>query len=96
MDPALCTLLARELTHYPPGAVVRLANNEIAIVCRRTRHPDQPIVLAIVSSEGRPYPEPRKRVTSHAVYRVDKPAAQSEIKSYPPADQLWDDSFVAL
>jgi HD-GYP domain-containing protein (c-di-GMP phosphodiesterase class II) len=95
LDPALAALLVRELTPYPPGAAVRLANQELAIVCRRTRHPEQPIARAVVSSEGRPYPEPRKRVTSQSAYRIDKPVAQAEIRNFPPARLLWDDSFTA-
>jgi HD-GYP domain-containing protein (c-di-GMP phosphodiesterase class II) len=95
LDPVLCALLVREMTPYPPGAAVRLVNGEIAVVCRRTRHPEQPIVRALVSAEGRKFPEPRKRVTSQAAYHVDKPVAQTEIKEFPAADQLWDDSFAA-
>ena len=85
----------RELTPYPPGAAVRLVNGDVAIVCRRTRHPEQPIVRAITSGDGRRYPEPHKRVTSQATYRIDKPVAQTEIKAFPAAELLWDDSFAS-
>lgn len=95
LDPTQCALLVRELTPYPPGAAVRLQNGEIAIVCRRTRHPEQPIVRALISADGRRFPEPRKRVTSQAAYHVDKSVPQSELKDIPPADKLWDDSFAA-
>ena len=95
LDPEVCALLVRELTPYPPGAAVRLVNDDVAIVCRRTRHPEQPIVRAITSGDGRRYPEPRKRVTSQATYRIDKPVAQTEIKAFPAAELLWDDSFAS-
>lgn len=93
LDPTLCALLARELTPYPPGAAVRLTNGEIAIVCRRTRHPDQPIVRAVKSAQGQCYPEPRKRVTSQAAYHIDKLVAQSEVGRFPAAELLWDDAY---
>lgn len=93
LDSVACALLVRELTAYPPGAAVRLVNGDVGIVCRRTRHPEHPIVRAITSGEGRRYPEPRKRVTSQAAYHIDKPVAQTEIKAFPSAEMLWDDSF---
>lgn len=95
LDPALCALLVRELTPYPPGAAVRLKNGELAIVCRRTRHPEQPIVRALISAEGKRFAEPRKRVTSQAAYHVDKTVPQSDLGEIPPAGKLWDDSFAA-
>jgi HD-GYP domain-containing protein (c-di-GMP phosphodiesterase class II) len=95
LDPTLCALLIRELTPYPPGAAVRLINGEIAIVCRRTRHPEQPVARALISADGRRFPEPRKRVTSQAAYHVDRAVAQSELKGLPAPDQLWDDAFAA-
>jgi HD-GYP domain-containing protein (c-di-GMP phosphodiesterase class II) len=95
LDATLCALLVRELTPYPPGAAVRLQNGEIAIVSRRTRHPEQPIVRALISAEGKRFPEPRKRVTSQAAYHVDKSVPKSELKDIPGADKLWDDAFAA-
>ena len=95
LDSTLCALLVTELTPYPPGAAVRLQNGEIAIVSRRTRHPEQPIVRALISAEGKRFPEPRKRVTSQAAYHVDKSVPQSELKDIPGADKLWDDAFAA-
>ena len=94
LDPILCALLIRELTPYPPGAVVRLANGEIAIVCRRMRHPEQPIVRSVAAADGRRFETPRKRVTSNSAYRVEALISQSEARELPAADVLWDDSFV--
>lgn len=93
LDPALSALLLRELTPYPPGAAVRLINGETAIVCRRTRHPEQPVVRALIAPGGVAYPQPRKRVTSQSAYHVEKPVPQRELRTMPRAEVLWDDAF---
>lgn len=95
LDAGLAALLLRELTPYPPGAAVRLINGETAIVCRRTRHPDHPIVRALSGPGGARYPQPRKRVTSQAAYHVEKPLPQRELREIPAPALLWDDVFEA-
>lgn len=42
---------------YPPGAMVRLTSNEIAVVSRTGKEPGKPTVKMILDSLGRPYRE---------------------------------------
>jgi len=45
----------RELTPYPPGVLVRLANREVAVVTHRNPDGNGPVTQAIVSPKGNPY-----------------------------------------
>lgn len=90
IDPALIGALIGTLGLYPPGAYVRLANGETAIVVHRLLDPKHPVVYALCPSNGTPYESPRKRLTAtpapHAIeHAVRREAVQIEIRP----DQLW-------
>lgn len=63
LDSALCHKLLRVLNRFPPGSLVRLSNNEFAVVTRRT--PDQTLspltVFAVSDTHGKPLPAPSVR-----------------------------------
>ncbi|MDP1680213.1 MAG: HD domain-containing phosphohydrolase [Burkholderiales bacterium] len=60
LDSSLCHTLLRVLSRFPPGSLVRLSNNELAVVTRRM--PDQTstprTVYAVSDTHGKPLPTP--------------------------------------
>ncbi len=60
LDSPLCHKLLRVLTRFSPGSLVRLSNNELAVVTRRM--PDQTLtprtVYAVSDKHGTPLPTP--------------------------------------
>jgi hypothetical protein len=56
---------------FPPGAFVRLANGETAIVVRRLIDPKHPVVYALHQDTTAPYESPKKRMTaSHRDFEI--------------------------
>ena len=64
-DPALIAGLIAAVGLYPPGAYVRLANGETAIVVRRLIDPKHPVVYALHQDTTAPYESPKKRLTAN-------------------------------
>jgi hypothetical protein len=52
VDDALAAALIKELGVYPPGTLVRLANDEIGIVVRRGEDATHPLVFRLMTAEG--------------------------------------------
>lgn len=52
VDEALAAALIKELGIYPPGTLVRLANDEIGIVVRRGEDATHPLVSRLMTAEG--------------------------------------------
>lgn len=52
VDESLATLLIKELGVYPPGTLVKLANEEIGIVLRRGSDAAHPLVSRLMTAEG--------------------------------------------
>jgi HD-GYP domain-containing protein (c-di-GMP phosphodiesterase class II) len=75
LDSSLCQKLFRRLSRYPPGTLLRLSNNEIAVVTRRM--PDQTLtprtVYAVSDTRG-------KALVSPCVRRVA--VRRCEIRGY--------------
>jgi HD-GYP domain-containing protein (c-di-GMP phosphodiesterase class II) len=63
IEPALIGALIASVGLFPPGAYVRLANGETAIVVRRLLDPKHPVVYALHQDTTAPYESPRKRLT---------------------------------
>jgi len=63
LDSTLCHKLLRVLNRFPPGSLVRLSNNELAVVTRRM--PDQALspltVFAVSDTHGKALPAPSVR-----------------------------------
>ena len=53
--PEIYHPLFQELTRYPPGTLVQLANKEVAVVTHRDPKGTNPRVQAIISPKGNPY-----------------------------------------
>ncbi|MDR2031931.1 MAG: hypothetical protein LBP86_06710 [Azoarcus sp.] len=76
LDLSLARLLMRRLGAFSPGSVVRLSNNELAIVNRRTYDLARAAtlspreVLAFLDANGRPLDTPRARRIGPHDYRI--------------------------
>jgi hypothetical protein len=77
VDNELTQVFIKELGIFPPGALVRLANGEIAVVVARGVNTAYPMCRAIVGPRGAEYDEPRRRDTAvdrlHAIKEMLPP-----------------------
>jgi HD-GYP domain-containing protein (c-di-GMP phosphodiesterase class II) len=66
--------VAQALVRYvglcPPGTYVRMDNQEIAVVLRRTEKPNQPLVASLINPRGETYPQPRLHNTAEGSPRI--------------------------
>ncbi len=69
-DTQLFLALYAQLTPFPPGTFVELANGETAVVTYRTRHPTGPKVRAIISARGSMYHGSFLRETSEPEFAI--------------------------
>lgn len=70
-DARLLEILIWDLGFYPPGSLLRLANNEIAVAIRCTPGLlDSPRVAALSDSHGRPLARPFQRNTQDARFSI--------------------------
>ncbi len=76
---SLGAVFIRTLGIYPPGSFVRLANDEVAVVVKRGRRANTPLVFSIVGRQGMPLGEPAPRDTMERAY---------EVKASVPADEV--------
>jgi HD-GYP domain-containing protein (c-di-GMP phosphodiesterase class II) len=63
-------LLVKEVGIYPPGTLVKLASDEIAVVFQRGTTAKTPLVMALLSAKGLPFSEPTPRDTVNAAYAI--------------------------
>ncbi|WP_305857510.1 HD-GYP domain-containing protein [Balneatrix alpica] len=64
MDPKLVKVFIKELGLFPPGSLVRLSNEEVAMVYARSKRGPLPRVAAVMSDKGDYYPTPVERALS--------------------------------
>ncbi len=79
--PDICDVLVRELGMYPPGAIVRLANGEVAVVKGRGAKITQPQVFSVYDSTGMPLMSPRQRDATSDENAIKEPVAHSECRA---------------
>jgi HD-GYP domain-containing protein (c-di-GMP phosphodiesterase class II) len=65
---------------YPPGCLVRLASQEIAVVLRRGRRANAPVVASIVNPAGAVLASPALRSTHLPAHAVSGGVAPHEVK----------------
>ncbi|WP_341890760.1 hypothetical protein [Variovorax sp. YR752] len=65
---------------YPPGSLVRLASQEVAVVLRRGRRANAPIVASIVNPVGEVLASPALRATHLPTHAVTGGVAPHEVK----------------
>jgi len=78
---SVCDALVKELGMYPPGAIVKLSNNEIAVVKARGEKITQPQVFSVFDTAGMPYMVPRQRDTTTEEFTVKGTVAHSECRA---------------
>jgi len=70
-DNRLIHMMIKEIGVFPPGAIVRLANREVAIVKKRTANSACPLVCAFINPDGMPMLTPLERDTACDEFRVE-------------------------
>lgn len=70
-DSRLIGMMIKEIGVFPPGAIVRLANGEIAVVKKRTTNTACPLVFSFVRADGMPMLTPVQRDTAHEGCRIE-------------------------
>jgi HD-GYP domain-containing protein (c-di-GMP phosphodiesterase class II) len=90
IDPALIGALIAAVGLFPPGAYVRLANGETAIVVRRLLDPKHPTVYALHQDTTAPYETPKKRLTgSHRDYEITGDVKPEAVRAKIDPEKLW-------
>lgn len=87
MDPAGAALV-KALGIYPPGAFVRLASQEVAIVLRRGPSAATPRVAVVMNRSGMPTGEMIPRNTAQPSCKIIAPVAQKDVRVQFPVSRL--------
>ena len=88
-DQELCRLFIQEIGLYPPGIMVRLNNEETAVVTERTKDPVSPKVLSICDPLGDTMTVPKHRDTRIRTYKIDR-AVQYDWSRHININQIWE------
>jgi hypothetical protein len=80
-DQRLIQVMIKEIGVFPPGAIVRLVNGEIAVVKERQENSAYPIVFSFVKTDGMPMLTPVRRDTAKAEFNVDGMVPFSQYKN---------------
>jgi hypothetical protein len=73
--------LVRTVGLCPPGTYVRLDNNEIAVVLRRSGKPNHPHVAIVIDDRGETLSQPRLHRTSEASPKIQAALAAASVQS---------------
>jgi len=90
-DP-LAGLIIKEFGIYPPGAYVKLASGEVAVVTERGTTANAPIVMAITNKNGDPLSLPSRRDTSLVGTKIASTVEEDLIRVRHSADTLYERS----
>ena len=72
--------LVRHVGLCPPGTYVRLDNQDLAVVLRRTAQLNQPLVASLIDPRGEPYPHPRLRNIALGEQRIQAAVPSDAVK----------------
>lgn len=75
----IAAAIIKEMGIYPPGAYVKLANGETAVVVRRGESANAPQVVSLSNPQGIPFAEPLKRDTRLERFRVLAPVPAESV-----------------
>lgn len=75
------------LSLYPPGTYVQLRNGEIAVVTKRGRNINCPIVFSVIGASGMPLVAPVQRDTNDESFAITQPVKAANIRLAPGL--LW-------
>jgi hypothetical protein len=93
VDAGLAGLLVKAVGIYPPGSLVALANGETAVVVKRTRSANHPVVRCVRTNRNLILEQPRKRLTSEPTYAITRLLPMSELGFEVEPNLLWDEGF---
>lgn len=80
--------LVKALGIYPPGAFVRLASQEVAVVLRRGTTATTPRVAVVLNRAGLPTGEPIRRDTAQPQWKIAGPVAHKDVRVQIPLSRL--------
>ncbi|WP_284336299.1 HD-GYP domain-containing protein [Comamonas sp. NoAH] len=80
--------LVKALGIYPPGAWVKLATDEIAVVVRRGSSAATPRVAVLLNRSGMATGEPIPRDTAQATWKIVSPVAHKDVRVRLPLEKL--------
>jgi HD-GYP domain-containing protein (c-di-GMP phosphodiesterase class II) len=90
IDAALIGSLISAIGLFPPGAYVRLANGETAVVVRRLIDPKHPVVFALHRDAAAPYETPKKRLTAaHRDFEIIGDVKPTAVRVKIDPETLW-------
>jgi len=90
IDERLTQVLIKEIGIYPPGAIVQLANKEIAVVKSRGEDGLHPNVYVFIDSAGMPIRSPYACETTKPDYQIKEMLPTSEVRaSIPMLRNFW-------
>lgn len=88
-EKALCMRFVLELTLFPPGSFVELANGDTAVVVgRNLDQPSHPVVKSIADPLGQPYAKPIERDSRQQEFEIMKLCHYQE-SAQLDLDALW-------
>ena len=91
VDGRFIQIMIKELGVFPPGAIVRLVNGEVAVVWKRQENAANPIVYAFIRADGMPMLSPRRRETNKPDFAIDGMLPFSGFRgSIAVIRSLWD------
>lgn len=91
VDEALTALFIKQVGLYPPGGIVRLASNEVAIVTRRGENTTQPQVRRLLKSDSTPDIDRIARDTADPRYAIAESLPQDSYRALLRGiERLWD------
>lgn len=85
---AVGAAFVKTLGAHIPGSYVRLANGECAVVVRRGRRANLPLVMAVINRDGLPLGEPALRDTAEPAHEVKAGVTADTVKLRLPAAKL--------
>ncbi|NWG87368.1 MAG: HD domain-containing protein [Hydrogenophilaceae bacterium] len=88
IDAELAGLFIKEMGIYPPGAFVKIANGDIAVVLKRGQNGTSPRVKAVIGPRGTPLPFMVERDTSQSGFEIREMVARN-IELKLDLRQLW-------
>ena len=74
----ICNALVKELGMYPPGSLVRLASEEVAVVSRRTGDIQKPEIRSVYERQGLPRMTPLLRDARDPAFAIQSAVSHAE------------------
>jgi HD-GYP domain-containing protein (c-di-GMP phosphodiesterase class II) len=89
IEDKIANMCIKLIGMYPPGTIVRLANDEIAVVTQRGLKTHVPIVHSIIDRGGRKYPRPLKRDCRDSGFEVKEVVLHTDLDIKIDPFEVW-------